>query len=148
MQNLEELIEAGIINENGNLVRPIEVEAITGKESGVWTEWETRHYTWHDHDGEKFISVENYNGLKLYDYLSDEDLSEIRITSLTATNNVKAVDLFGADEILSIDAAGADEDELDSLQDPETDGTLYELEIVERSGYTRHITIFCPSDWC
>ena len=52
------------------------------------------------------------------------------------------------DVVETLDAAGAEEAELDSLQDPETDGTLYELEIVERSGYTRHITIFCPSDWC
>lgn len=148
MRSIEELREAEIVDENGNLVRPIEVEAITGKESGVWTEWETRHYTWHDHDGEKFISVENYNGLKLYDYLSDEDLNEIRVTGIMATENVKAVDLLGADEILSIDAAGAEEAELDSLQDPETIGTLYEIEIVERSGYTRHIAIYCPSDWC
>lgn len=143
-----ELEQAGFVDGKGHILRPLDMQKITGKESAVWQEWTVRCCSrWCEQNGEVFCRVENYNGVKLYDYLDSDELQELRVVAFRVVDNYAVDRLVGENELESIEGWGCATADLESLKNPSTVGTCWEIEIKESPVITRVISLYCPEEW-
>lgn len=149
MQNYQDLIDAGIIDNEGYLLRPLDLREITnGAESGVWKEWTVKRVGWSDRKSDVYCAVNNWERYgKLYEFLEDDKLHGIRIVAFCASFNLYAWTVIGDQEISDCESEGAADDEIESLKDKKETGDRYEIIIDEGRGETRFIEIFHPWDW-
>lgn len=145
IKNFIDLARAGYVNrESGGVLRPLDFQAITGKESGVKKEQTIENSMFFN--SEVVCRVENYNGKKMYETYNADELKGIKVNAFCASFNVKFFQFFDRGDIKKCASWGATAGELSNISDPETRGNCFYFSIDE-GRETRFIWIFCPETW-
>lgn len=139
----KELLEAGIIDENGQFLRAVTFQELTGKESGVWFDYNPGSGDFVKSDW--FADTEAVTFYGIYD--KDGRARDIypRLKKLTC-QKVEAREVIDDDELESIKAWEPPMEDVESLTSGKCYGRYFTLDLdVDGENYSYYF--FAPEDW-
>ena len=140
-KNTQDLLDAGIINENNEFVRPLTFIQLTGQESGVW-------FDYNPGSGD-FCESNWYNDTVIVDdEYRNSYFDKIHAFLITISYSEElAVDIINDAEFESIEAgAGCEPEDYEDLKSEGKKGGYWEL-TVEINGDEKSYYFFAPEGW-